>query len=116
LITLAVLSAFGLAFSWLGAQSEGAVTISFLTLAFAQLWHVFNMRAQGSSFLRNEITRNQYIWGALVLCAGLLVAAVYIPILSDVLKVTNPGSAGWALALTMSLMPWGVGQVLKTVR
>ena len=28
----------------LGLDAPGAVTVTFLTLAFAQLWHVFNMR------------------------------------------------------------------------
>lgn len=37
LITIAVLAAFALAFLWLGEDYPGAVTISFLTLAFAQL-------------------------------------------------------------------------------
>ena len=34
------------ALHWLGLGSAGAGTVSFLTIAFAQLWHVFNMRAR----------------------------------------------------------------------
>jgi len=94
LITVAVLGALTLALTWLGMDQGRAVTISFLTLAFAQLWHVFNMRGQGSSFLSNEVTRNPWIWGALALCTALLVMAVYVPGLSAVLKVEDPGLAG----------------------
>jgi Ca2+-transporting ATPase len=114
LITVAVLGVLALALVGLGMQQERAVTISFLTLAFAQLWHVFNMRDRGSGFVDNEVVRNPWIWGALVLCTALLVAAVYVPGLSSLLRVEDPGLAGWALVLGASLLPWVVGQIFKS--
>jgi Ca2+-transporting ATPase len=116
IITISVLGALGLAFNWLGMGEDQAVTVSFLTLAFAQLWHVLNMRDRDSSLLRNEVTRNPFVWGALVLCTVLLLGAVYIPVLADVLRVVDPGLKGWALVLVMSLMPLIVGQILKLTR
>lgn len=115
LLTAAVLGALGIALAGLGMRREQAVTVSFLTLAFSQLWHVFNMRDLESPLLRNEVTTNGYVWGALALCAGLLVLAVYLPVLSDVLSVVNPGREGWLVVLGMSLAPVVVGQVLKAV-
>jgi Ca2+-transporting ATPase len=113
LITVAVLVSLLLAQQWLLMERERAVTVSFLTLAFAQLWHVFDMRDRGSSFTRNDVTENIYVWGALALCTLLLLAAVYAPVLSDVLQVRPPGLNGWGLVLGMSLLPWAVAQVLK---
>jgi len=92
------------------------MTVSFLTLAFAQLWHVFNMRDQGSHLLRNETTRNRYIWGALLLCIGLIVVAVYVPGLATILKVTDPRLSGWLLILAARLFPLLVGQSIKALR
>ena len=114
-MTVAVLGAFALALVWLKMEKRQAVTVSFLTLAFSQLWHVFNMRDRGSKFLDNEITGNRFVWGALVLCTGLLLGAVYLPGLSHVLKATDPGMAGWALILVASLIPFVVGQVVKAM-
>jgi Ca2+-transporting ATPase len=114
-ITLAVLGALGLALTRLDMAEEKAVTVSFLTLAFAQLWHVFNMRDRGSGFLRNDITRNPFIWGALALCTGLLLVAVYIPGLSHVLHIESPGCTGWLLILGMSLIPLVAGQAVMAV-
>jgi len=93
-----------------------AVTLSFLSLALAQLWHVFNMRDRGTHLIRNDITRNLYVWGALVLCVALLLVAVYVPGLARLLGVVDPGTGGWALALGMSLVPLVIGQTLKQVR
>ncbi len=116
LITLAVLGVLAIAVASLGMEQERAVTISFLTLAFAQLWHVFNMRDSGTKFLDNEVVRNRWVWGALVLCTGLLVAAVYVPGLNTVLKVVDPGPVGWGLVAVASLVPWAIGQVFRSVR
>ncbi|MFO7783429.1 MAG: cation-transporting P-type ATPase [Desulfatiglandales bacterium] len=111
-----VLAAFALAFMWLEAEEGRAVTVSFLTLAFARLWHTFNMRDPGTAFFRNEVTTNPFVWAALALCAGLLVVAIYLPGLSLVLSLEPPGANGWLLILGMSLVPWAVGQVLKIRR
>lgn len=111
LISAAVLIAFAAAYLWLDLGEQTSVSVSFLTLASAQLWHVFNMRTPGSSILNNEVTRNPYVWGALALCAGLLAAAVYFPPLASVLDVVRPGRQGWALALGLSLAPLVIGQI-----
>jgi Ca2+-transporting ATPase len=113
LMTISVFGALILALKWLGMGERQAVSVSFLTLAFTQLWHVFNMRDKGSNFLRNNITRNPFIWGALFICIGLLLVALYVPVLSDVLKLVNPGMKGWIIVITMSLIPLVIGQFIK---
>jgi Ca2+-transporting ATPase len=114
IITASVLGAYGLASLLLGMDNKQTITISFLTLAFAQLWHVFNMRDKSSNFIMNDIFQNHYVWGAIVLCVFLLCGAVYITPLADILKLTNPGLKGWSLVLGMSLVPWVVGQIYKS--
>ena len=45
-----------------------------------------------------------------MLCSLLLAATVYVPLLAEVLNITNPGAKGWLLILVMSLLPMVVGQ------
>ncbi|MBD3277846.1 MAG: HAD-IC family P-type ATPase, partial [Candidatus Aegiribacteria sp.] len=116
LITAAVLGALAAAILLLDFSGERAVTVSFLTLAFAQLWHVFNMRKPASPPLSNEITRNIYIWGALALCVLLLLAAVYFRGLSRVLSLSPPGASGWLLIISASLVPLLAGQLILHLR
>jgi len=113
LLTFSVLLAFGLAFKMLGMETNEAVTVSFLALAFAQLWHIFNMRARNTQLFNNDITRNPYVWGALGLCVILLILAVYLPFLAGVLELTNPGIGGWLLVLAASTLTCFAGQLLK---
>ena len=113
LITAPVLASLWIATSVLGMDSTKAVTVSFLTLAFAQLWHVFNMRDPDSGLVRNEVTANPYVWAALAFCTLLLLGAVYLPGISTVLDLSGPGLRGWATILAMSLVPLVIGQILK---
>jgi Ca2+-transporting ATPase len=116
LITGPVLASFWFATATLDASEEEAVTVSFLTLAFARLWHIFNIRSPGSGLLRNEITTNRYVWAALLLCSTLLVATAYVPGLSTVLSLTYLRPAEWVLICAFSLIPLLMGQAIKTLR
>ncbi|MHC4518980.1 MAG: cation-translocating P-type ATPase [Planctomycetota bacterium] len=115
LITFSVLLAFAVALKAFSVDTERAVTVSFLTLALSQLWHVFNMRGTGSGILRNEITRSRYVWGAVGLCVGLLLIAIYVPIVASVMGLTRPSLREWLLVLLCSALTWVVGQGVKTV-
>jgi P-type Ca2+ transporter type 2C len=114
-MSAAVLLGFAIAMLVFEMEVKRAVTVSFLILAGAQVGHVFNMVAPRSGFFINEVTRNPWIWGAFILCVGLLAAAVYVPILSEVLGTEEPGAAGWMLVLTLSLTPVLVGQTLRAI-
>jgi Ca2+-transporting ATPase len=105
IISATVLIAMAIAIFYLHFDAERAVTISFCTLAFAQLWHVFNMRDNIRQAITNEITRNIWIWLAIAICSVLILTAIYTPILSDLLRLTDPGIEGWFLILSMSLIP-----------
>ncbi|MFW5744960.1 MAG: cation-translocating P-type ATPase [Spirochaetota bacterium] len=113
LIAAAVFAAFLVALGPLSTGEEGAVTVSFLTLAFAQVWHVFNMRGDRSGLLRNDITGNPWVWGAAALCLGLVVGAATLPGVSRVLSLAPVGRDGWLLALGASFVPLLFGPVAR---
>lgn len=96
-------------------SNDISLSVSFLTIALAQIFHVFNMRDKGSNFLKNEVTENLFVWGGVVLCILLLLIAVYLPVLANILKVTPPGIKGWFLILCASLIPFIIGQALKHI-
>jgi P-type Ca2+ transporter type 2C len=110
-ITVATLGAFGLALFWLAMETQAAITVAFLTLALAQMWNVFNLRNPEAGVLRNDVTANPYVWGAIVLCLLLIAAALWVPLLAEVLRLAWPGMAGLGLAAVASLVPLGLGQI-----
>ena len=116
LITATVLIGLAFARNNLGFSSTKATTVSFLILASAQLWHVFDMRGNETNILKNEISKNFFVWLALLITVALLLLAVYIPFLADILSLTNPGVNGWLLVLIASFAPLIISQVLITLR
>ncbi|MEA5452478.1 cation-transporting P-type ATPase [Leptolyngbya sp. CCNP1308] len=115
LIAATTLGAFAIALQVWQLDSTEAVTISFMTLAFGRLWHIFNMRSRGTAVFNNEVTRNPYVWGALGICTLILLAAVYAPGLSDALGTTGLSWRSWGLVFGASLIPLVVGQLGKVL-
>lgn len=110
LISAATLISLTVSVVWLGFSTQEATTVSFITIALAQLWHVFNMRSHGSRFWRNSVTENRFVWMAVALCLVLLLAGVNIPLLVGPLGIVSVGAAGWVLAITCSLLPFFIIQ------
>ena len=112
-IATTVLVAMVVAINYLGFSSTRAVTVSFCTLALAQVWHVFNMRSNMSQVFNNEITRNFWVWAAVIVCVVLILVAVYIPVLATVLQLEHPGRDGWLLIVVMSFIPLATAPLVR---
>lgn len=113
IIATTVLAAMAIAINYLEFSTQRAVTVSFCTLALAQVWHVFNMRSNMNQVFDNEITRNPWVWAAIILCALLVPAAVYMPVLATVLQLEHPGRDGWLLIVIMSLVPLATAPLVR---
>jgi P-type Ca2+ transporter type 2C len=105
-----------LAQRWLGLDDRTAVTISFSTLVLCQLSFPFSLRNPRSGVVRNEVTRNPWMWGAFALCVLLLIAAVYLPGLSDLLDTRPPPARGWGLIVGLGAIPMIVGQITRVIQ
>jgi Ca2+-transporting ATPase len=90
--------------------------VAFLTLAFSQLFHVFNMSSLNSGMLKNEVTKNKIVWIAILLCF-LLIAAVYaFPQSSMALNFIHIPFNAWLLAGLASVLPLFCVQFYKFFR
>lgn len=85
---------------WISPISpDHAMSLLFYSLAFGQLLHVFNMRRASESILGNGVTRNPWVWGALLLCSILLLSIQWVPTLRDVLNVGAMDTASWLVLI-----------------
>lgn len=115
ILTLATLGSLIIAHWVLLLDKQQSVTVSFLTLAFAQLWHVFNVRDPRSSIFINSITKNVFVWAALGVSTFLLLAAIYIEPFAAVLELRAPTAEAWAVIICMSIVPVILAQAGKTL-
>jgi len=116
IITAATLSVYWMALGYFEMAQEDATTIAFLTLALAQLWHVFNMREPEEPAFVNSVVKNPYVWAAISFCILLLAAAFYIPVLSDVLNLRPLSVSQLSLSVGASLIPLLLGQIWLAIR
>jgi Ca2+-transporting ATPase len=114
-ITLSVIGGVELAAHLPGLEQNDPLTLAFLILAFSQLWHVFNMRADHSHPFNNEITGNPWVWAAVVVCIAILGLALALGPLREVLVLTMPDISGWLLIIAASLVPLVFGPIIKRI-
>jgi Ca2+-transporting ATPase len=105
LLTAASFAAWAAVRHGLGLGPAETVTTTFLTLALGQLWLAPAMRDPGDSRRANAVTRNAWVWAAVALCVGLLLAGTWLPPLAAVLGLVAPSGAMWAVVLAASLAP-----------
>ena len=87
--------------------------VAFVTLAFAQLFHVFNMSSPKSKLLVNEVTKNHFIWYAIVICSGLMVFVYLLPQMRLVLGLSVLPINVWILSIIASFIPLILVQIYK---
>ncbi|MDJ1506041.1 cation-transporting P-type ATPase [Xanthocytophaga agilis] len=100
----------------LGINAADDNNIVFYSLSLAQLFHVFNLASGNSGLFRNEITKNRYVWLAVVVCMGILALTYYIPVLREALNIQNLHPIEWIVVLVASLAPLVLIQILKRLR
>ena len=103
------------AFLWglRAGESERAVTLSFMTLAFAQLLHLGNARSRLPVLAWRRIVANPWALAAIPLVIGLQLLAVYWAPLSRILETAPLGAQDWAIVIGLSLVPAVVGQLRR---
>jgi Ca2+-transporting ATPase len=113
------LIAFRLAMAWHGTEGAGldrAVTVAFMTMALAQVFHAFNARSRVRSAFDRQFFSNGWLWTAVVVCLFLQLAAVQLPFLRMVLRTAPLGPGDWALVFGCSLAPVLLVELTKLAR
>jgi len=89
--------------------------VAFFSLAFAQLLHVFDMRDADEPIFRNQVTRNKYVWMAVVLCTAALAVVYFTPVLRELLGFEQMGMREWGLVAVAGILPILIIQLLKKI-
>jgi P-type Ca2+ transporter type 2C len=89
--------------------------VAFITLAFAQLFHVFNMSSFHSKLFLNEITKNKFVWLSIIICAGLMILVYALPQTRLVLGLVELPTEIWLVAIVASLLPLLIMQIYKGI-
>jgi len=110
LITAATMAAFLWA---LDRAPERAVTVAFMTLALAQIFHLGNARSVDAVLDPAHVFSNRYAVGAILLTVALQLAAMYVDPLPRVLRVSPLAVREWTVVLVCAAAPAVAGQAGK---
>lgn len=99
----------------LGYHGPVLNTVAFFTLTISQLAYVFNMRDEDAHWLVNDITRNKFIWLAIVLCLFITGAAYVVPGLHQVLRLVQLPRICWLIAAVGGIIPLVVSQFFQLI-
>ncbi len=99
-----------------GASEARAVTMAFMTLALAQLFHVLDARSRHPVLLSRRLLENGWVWAALALTGAAQVAAVQVPFLRRVLETAPLAPGDWAVCVGAALLPLLASQAWRLAR
>ncbi|MFN3489226.1 MAG: cation-translocating P-type ATPase, partial [Emticicia sp.] len=113
IMTFSVAAAVIYCKQYITVDDKIANNVAFITLAFAQLFHVFNMSAFDSKIFLNDITKNKYVWLAVVICTGFMALVFVLPQIRLVLGLDLLPTKIWIIAILASLIPLVAVQLYK---
>jgi Ca2+-transporting ATPase len=114
-MTLAVVIALVYCKQTITSNNQVLNNVAFLTLASAQLFHVFNMASFHSKLFFNEVTKNKFVWLAIGICTGLMVLVYQLPQARLVLGLVELPFDVWLVSIIASLLPLVLVQGYKII-
>jgi Ca2+-transporting ATPase len=100
---------------WEIKNSPDGMSMAFLTMSMAEIFHSYNMRSQRGSIFKLK-TRNMYLFGAMVLSLVLTTTVIYVPFLSKIFEFEHISlmEYGVAMLLAFSIIP--IVEIVKLVQ
>lgn len=115
-MTIPVLAINFVAIEYLLLDDLVSNNLMFYTLILVQLWHLFNLPHRSVSILYNEITRNKFVWGAIIICILIPIILYQFEPIRLVLNLRSLTIEHVLLIIGFSIMPNIITQILKKLK
>ncbi|NLN54723.1 MAG: cation-translocating P-type ATPase [Clostridiales bacterium] len=89
--------------SWRIINSNDGMTMAFLTMSMAEIFHSYNMRSHRESIFSIK-SQNLYLLGSMLVSFFLTAAVIYIPFLRDAFGFTSISITEYLIALALALL------------
>lgn len=98
--------------AWTSLQSADGITMAFLTMSMAEIFHSFNMRSQRISIFSLKSSNNALILGA-VTSLLLTTLILYVPFLQDAFGFEHINFAEYLIALGLAFLIIPIVELVK---
>ncbi|MBO4339148.1 MAG: cation-translocating P-type ATPase [Clostridia bacterium] len=87
---------------WEITNSPDGITMAFLTMSMAEIFHSFNMRSQNGSIFGLK-KQNWFLFGSMVIALILTAGVIYIPFFANLFSFTTISLKEYAVAMGLAL-------------
>lgn len=100
---------------WEIAQSGDGITMAFLTLSFAEIFHSFNMRSQRNSLFSIR-KQNIFLWGAGLASLVLTTLVIYVPFLAKAFEFEHINGTEYLTSVLIAACVIPIVEIVKFTR
>ena len=97
---------------WEFVNSADGMTMAFLTMSMAEIFHSFNLRSRRGSVFTIK-SHNKFLWGAMILSLLLTLAVIYIPFLSNAFGLESISIIEYGVSLVISFTVIPIVEIVK---
>ncbi len=99
---------------WEIAESPDGMTMAFLTMSMAEIFHSFNMRSHGSIFKLK--THNMLLWGTMALSLLLTTLLIFVPALRTLFDFEHINLLEYFVALLLAITTIPIVECVKLIQ
>jgi len=119
MVTILTLSAYFIGHfletgEWAITNSDAGMTMAFLTMSMAEIFHSFNLRSSKKSIFSLK-GHNFYLFGAMILSLILTTAIIYIPGISDMFGFAHISLLEYAVAMGLAISVIPIVELVKLI-
>jgi Ca2+-transporting ATPase len=100
---------------WDITESTDGITMAFLTMSMAEIFHSYNMRSQHISLFKLR-TQNFFLFGAMILSLFMTSLVIYVPFLSNLFSFEYIDLAEYSVALGLAFLIIPIVEIYKFIR
>ena len=97
---------------WEIANSPDGMTMAFLTMSMAEVFHSYNMRSRRNSVFRMP-KQNKYLLGSMIAAVVLTTAVLYVPFLSNAFGFEHISLAEYAISMLLAASVIPIVEIVK---
>ena len=119
MVALLTLAAYFIGFEmengyWGIGQSNDGITMAFLTLSMAEMFHAFNLRSRSRSVFAVK-KQNWILWGAFGISLALTTLIIFVPALSGIFGLTPITIAEYFTAMGLAFLVVPIVEAVKLI-
>ena len=100
---------------WEVVNSKDGMTMAFLTMSMAEIFHSFNLRSRTQSIFTIK-NQNKFLWAAMIISLFLTTFVIYTPVISVAFGFEKISLVEYIVSLGLSFTVISIVEVVKYIK